>query len=286
MTRSTEISRREALWAGGAAISGAALSSTSARGAGRGVVDAAGVCFLTPDIVDGPYYKDKAIVRQDITEGRKGIPLELRVRLVDAACRPIAGARVDTWQADALGIYSDFAHQGDDLSVATMGQTFLRGTQMSDANGLVVFRTIYPGWYRARTAHIHFKIHLGGRTRLTTQLFFPDALNEFIYTQVPGYTRSAIRDTLNVTDWILADSSRATVAQIREEADRYVASIIYGVNPLATPAPSEKMPCPAEGLCVPTPNTPPPADQRVAGLVPSAANAARPRAQKPALPPR
>jgi protocatechuate 3,4-dioxygenase beta subunit len=243
------------------------------------------ICFIHPDTVDGPYYENKAIIRSDITEGKKGIPIEVRVTLVDAQCRPLANARVDAWQADAQGIYSDFPNQGDNLDIATPGETFLRGTQTTDANGLVVFRSIYPGWYRGRTAHIHFKIYIDGRTRLTSQIFFPDALNEWIYQNVPEYQRPLTRDTINVTDWIMAEATRGAVAQVKEEADRYVVSITYGVNPLATPAPGEKMPCPADGSkCVPAPGVPPVGADRIAALVPSPANAARPRAAKPPLP--
>lgn len=243
------------------------------------------ICLIHPDTVDGPYYENKAIIRRDIAEGKKGIPLELRVRVVDAQCRPVAGARVDAWQADAQGIYSDFPNQGDDLDIATPGETFLRGTQISDEAGWVTFHTIYPGWYRGRTAHIHFKIYIGGRTRLTSQIFFPDALNEWIYLNVPEYKRPLLRDTINVTDWIMAEATRNAVAQVKEEADRYVATMSFGVNPLATPAPGEKMPCPSDGSkCVPAPGVPPKGDDRIAALVPSAENGRRPRAQKPPLP--
>jgi len=281
---------RRAMIATGLASAGAATVAT----AGAKVVPAPKpaavppdtVCFLHPDTVDGPYYENKPIHRSDITEGKKGIPLEVRVRLVDAQCRPIKGARVDCWQADAQGIYSDFPNQGDDLTIETPGQTFLRGTQTSDGAGMVVFQTIYPGWYRGRTAHIHFKIHIDGRTRLTSQIFFPDALNEWIYLNAPGYKREAVRDTINVTDWIMAEATRNAVAQVKEEADRYVVSITYGVNPQATPAPGEKMPCPTNGdKCVPAPGVPPQGNARIVALIPSAQNAARPRAQKPPLPP-
>ncbi|MEE4455173.1 hypothetical protein V2S85_26365 [Novosphingobium resinovorum] len=238
---------------------------------------------MLPDVVDGPYYEDRAIMRSDITEGRPGIPLEVRVRIVDPSCRPIRNARVDCWQADAGGIYSNYPYQGDDLKIATIGETFLRGTQVSDEDGMVVFRTIYPGWYRARTAHIHFKVYIGERTRLTTQMFFPDALNEFIYLNVPGYKREAVRDTVNMTDWILTEASHHAMANVREEIDRYIAEMTFGVDPRAMPPVSEKMSCPAEGKCAPAPNTPPAEAKRVELLVPSPANSRLPRAQKPRL---
>ncbi len=56
-------------------------------------------------------------------------------------CKPVKGAAVDIWHADALGVYSGF---GRGLG----NRTFLRGIQRTDANGLARFRSVYPGWYR------------------------------------------------------------------------------------------------------------------------------------------
>jgi protocatechuate 3,4-dioxygenase beta subunit len=271
------------LAAGAMAAIGSVQATTSPRAVGKKRED--GVCFVMPDVVDGPYYRPKAIIRQDITEGHEGIPLEIRVRIVDAMCRPIARARVDTWQADALGIYSDFPNQGDGLNVATLGQTYLRGTQITDGNGWVTFTSIYPGWYRGRTAHVHFKIYIGGKIRLTAQMYFPDAMNEFIFTTVPGYKRDMVRDTINATDWILEAGTRHSLAQVKEELDRYVATISYGVDPAIILPPSEKMPCPpAPALCVPAPGKPPVGEQRIAALVPSIEARSRPRTRKPPTP--
>jgi protocatechuate 3,4-dioxygenase beta subunit len=280
-------SRRHMFSVAGAGTLAAATASFATSGAKTAAVPSVPcerVCSLMPDVVDGPYYDSHAIMRSDITEGKLGIPLEIRVCFVDSECRPIEGARIDCWQADAGGIYSNHANQGDDLTVATIGETFLRGTQITDKNGFVLFRSIYPGWYRARTAHVHFKVYVGGQSRFTTQMFFPDAINEYVYLNAPLYRRRAVRDTVNITDWILADASRHAMANIREEVDRYVAEITFGVNPRAMPAPSKKMPCPSVGPCVPPLNTPPDPNDRVAALIPSTENLKRPRATKPSLP--
>jgi len=71
-------------------------------------------------------------------------------RLDGSACVPFEGALVDVWHCDALGVYSDV--QG------SPGTRFLRGYQVTDADGLASFTTIYPGWYRGRAVHVHFKI--------------------------------------------------------------------------------------------------------------------------------
>jgi protocatechuate 3,4-dioxygenase beta subunit len=197
-----------------------------------------GVCRLMPQAVEGPYYFDPALERADITEGRPGIPLRLDLQVVDgAACVPIAGARVDVWHCDATGHYSGYTGQGDNQSTSTKGEAFLRGTQMADSAGAVTFRTIYPGWYRGRTAHIHFKVFLDKKTVLTGQCYFPDALSEFIYTTVAPYTeRKDKRDTLNSTDFLVSgDKDHTSFVAIKEEADAYVASLVIGVDREASP---------------------------------------------------
>ena len=281
-----KLSRRALMVAGGGMAIGTAAPLRAGMPTGETPAPEAEACFLMPDVVDGPYYVSKAIPRRDIAQGRPGIALDMKVRIVDTACRPIVGARVDSWQADAQGIYSGYAQQGDDLQASTIGQDYLRGTQMTDVDGWVLFQSIFPGWYRGRTAHVHFKIYIGGRTRLTAQMYFPDALNEFIYTQVPGYTRALTRDTVNVADWILAEGTHRSMANIREEADRYVASITFGVDPMATPAPSEMPPMPGGTVGKPPGAPPPPSTRTLAGaeridaLIPSPAALTRPRPAK------
>lgn len=190
------------------------------------VARAAPSCLLMPQSVEGPYYLDAKQVRADITENRPGIPLALQLRVLGTDCAPFAGARVDVWHCDAQGIYSGFGEGA--------GQAFLRGTQATDANGDVAFTTLYPGWYRGRTTHIHYKVFLDTRTVLTGQIFFPDALNEFIYGNADAYRRGDERDTLNRTDGIALAATDAAQAAIREERARYVASLVVGVDPAAT----------------------------------------------------
>ena len=95
-------------------------------------------CILTPQAEEGPYYLDPKMVRAEVTEGKPGVPLALRLRVIEAgSCTPITGARVDIWHCDARGIYSAFPGQGDAHNIDQSGKTFLRGTQMADSAGWI-----------------------------------------------------------------------------------------------------------------------------------------------------
>src|ERR1700681_1829983 len=160
------------------------------------------VCFLTPQSIEGPYYLDPKLVRAQIAEGRAGVPLRIDLRVIDGATgKPSERARVDIWHADAQGIYSGYEGQGDKENLSTVGQKFLRGTQFTDGKGAVSFETIYPGWYTGRATHIHFKVFLDMRNVLTGQMYFPDAINEFIYANIPAYAvRLKTRAMVNAND--------------------------------------------------------------------------------------
>lgn len=202
--------------------------------AAAGVTDAEPACILTPQAEEGPFYSDPKLVRADITEGRPGVPLSLRLRVVDAgSCTAIHGARVDIWHCDAKGLYSAFPGQSDAHNIDATGQTFLRGTQTTDGAGWVTFNTIYPGWYDGRTTHIHFKVFLANRTVLTGQTFLPDALNEFIYTNVPDYgDRARQRMVINANDGVIerSDPDHRAFCAVKEERDRYIATLTLGVD--------------------------------------------------------
>lgn len=153
------------LGATGIGATRAAMAQSSSDAAATAVD---GVCVLTPELTEGPYYLDDMILRQDVTEGKAGVPLELTLLVLDAAtCAPIENAAVEIWHCDALGFYSGFTENspggtGDYVDDGSDPDTFLRGLQLTDAEGQVTFQTIYPGWYAGRDIHIHLKVHTGG----------------------------------------------------------------------------------------------------------------------------
>jgi hypothetical protein len=114
-------------------------------------------CTLSPEVTEGPFYLDLDKVRRDLPEGKAGLRLDLRIKVVDASsCKPLEDVAVEIWYADAGGTYSGFSQEG------TAGKTYLRGVQVTDEHGVAQFRTIYPGWYQGRAIHIHMKVHAGG----------------------------------------------------------------------------------------------------------------------------
>lgn len=163
-----------------------------------------GSCTLTPQSTPGPFYFDAGLVRQDITEGKPGLPLFLFLQLLDASqgCAPMAGAVFDAWQCDALGKYSGYAVKG------TPGETFLRGIQFTDANGIAMFQTIYPGQYPGRTTHIHLRArpNLQAPNELTGQLYFDDVWTKAIRANVSPYDMNPGAPTFNLGDGIYVGS--------------------------------------------------------------------------------
>lgn len=160
--------------------------------------NAPGSCTLYPQQTEGPYYVDGDMLRADVREDRQGTLLVLALQVLSAdGCTPLANAAVDIWHCDAAGIYSGF--QGQLGGLNTTGQIFLRGTQLTGADGRVQFTTIYPGWYPGRTTHIHFKVHLTPTREVTSQLYFPEELNREVYATEP-YAEHGQKDTSNMAD--------------------------------------------------------------------------------------
>ncbi|WP_405907600.1 intradiol ring-cleavage dioxygenase [Streptomyces sp. NBC_00828] len=247
-----ELTRRRVVVAGGATAAAAGLAaglganafagdSTAARPLPKDSVNPSGTpeaCYLlTTETTEGPYYIDADKLRRDVTEDEEGIPLTLRLKVIDAeTCRPVRNAAVDIWHCSALGIYSGYEDMGngggggtpptDAPTDAPTGppptggpggpgghqeptddERYLRGTWRTDRHGFVTFRTVFPGWYRGRCVHIHVKVHVdgtwtdagyeGGHTCHTGQLFF-DEESVLASAEVEPYsTNTATRTTLD-----------------------------------------------------------------------------------------
>ena len=208
-------------WLGGAALTALGLAGLrSERSAAAPSVS----CILTPEQTEGPYYIPGEKLRRNITEGRPGAPLLLHSYVVDATtCQPIRNAAVDIWHADAGGVYSGFG-------AGASSRTFMRGIQRTNAKGLAVFRTVYPGWYQGRTVHIHVKVHIGGNVVHTGQLYFRDSLTDAVYRR-PPYNARPNRDTRNATDAIYRGGGSKSLLSVKKNGSGiYVATITMGVQ--------------------------------------------------------
>ena len=140
-----------------------------------------------------------------------------------STCKPIKGAAVDIWHCDALGVYSGVQQQN------TVGKTFMRGIQRTNAYGIATFQTVYPGWYMGRAVHIHVMVHLGGNVVHTGQLFFPDTLTDAVYRRAPYSSRSA-RDKRNATDSIFVNGGKKSVLSVHKSGAGYVGALTMGVH--------------------------------------------------------
>lgn len=245
-----DMTRRRVVVAGGAAVAAAGLgtavaTAASADGSSSAASPSASasspsqeVCYrLTSETTEGPYYIDADKIRKNITEGKEGIPMTLRLKLIDSeTCKPLAKAAVDIWHCDALGLYSGYEDAsgggggtpptgapptdaptgtptggpsggGGGHQDPTDDKRYLRGTQLTDRNGFVEFTTVFPGWYRGRCVHIHTKVHVGGtmtdsgyeggHTCHTGQLFFAEEAVLASAEVAPYSTSTTPRTTLD-----------------------------------------------------------------------------------------
>jgi hypothetical protein len=139
---------------------------------------------------------------------------------------------------DALGVYSGV----QDRSFDTTDQKWLRGYQITDADGMAAFTTIYPGWYSGRTTHIHFKIRTDPDAEagyeFTSQLFFDEDLTDIVHAQEP-YASKGYRNTLNSDDNIFQSSEGLLTLEVVEDEDGgYTATFNIGLD-LSDTSPGE-----------------------------------------------
>ena len=214
------------------AASASALASATASASGQAA--AVPSCIVRPELTEGPYYVDEELNRSDIrsdpTTGdvRPGATLALAFavsRINGASCTAFEGATVDVWHCDALGVYSDV----QDPSGSTLGQKFLRGYQVTDASGAAAFTTIYPGWYRGRAVHIHFKVRTDDGLEFTSQLFLDDSLTDTVHQRDP-YASKGQRDTRNADDSIFRGGGDQLLLDARQGGDGYAATFEIGIQ--------------------------------------------------------
>jgi protocatechuate 3,4-dioxygenase beta subunit len=266
--KNTSITRRRALAVAGGTVAAGGLATAGYQSAFADTTTptttatatssaSSGTCMqLMSSVTEGPYYLDGALVRKDITEGKSGVPLTLRLTVVDATdgCTPVPGAAVEIWHCDAWGYYSGYTTanpggsapaESEDGSTAD-DKTYLRGYQVANANGVVKFETIVPGWYTPRTCHIHLKVHIGGekedgtyeggKVNFTGQLFFDDEIAESIFALEP-YSKHTGSYTKLADDMVYdgggASSGLLTLKAVHKNdpSKGYKGSLTLGIDP-------------------------------------------------------
>jgi protocatechuate 3,4-dioxygenase beta subunit len=180
----------------------------------------------------GPFYihngerdDDVDMFRQDIRgrynpDAEPGTEMQLHLRMLatGAGCTtpaPLAGVEVYLWHVDGQGYYSGFGEPGEqtpDLPYRFRpgpndlknNDRFCRGIGVSDANGVVSFRSIFPGWYNGRDLHIHVVVlkrgsmprgranYRGGDHLYTTQLYFEPELIDRVHKASEPYLRRTL----------------------------------------------------------------------------------------------
>lgn len=186
--------------------------------AGNDNVDIPVACTLIPSETQGPFPLDLTAnsyyYRSDITEGKTGAPLTLKMKIIGADnCEAMSNVRVNVWMCDKDGSYSGYSIANGNTT-DEIGETFLRGYQITDANGEVEFTTILPGWYNGRICHIHFQVYVSTSYSVVSQLTFDINTKNDIYAAFPGlYTKGADPMTL-AQDNIFSDGYQYQVATL------------------------------------------------------------------------
>jgi protocatechuate 3,4-dioxygenase beta subunit len=187
--------------AGAATIGGAVLLGTAGSAAADAIAE-------IPTETGGPYPGDgsngpnvlaeSGIVRRDIrrsfgtsTTKAQGQPFEFKLRLVDTVdLSLLTGYAVYAWHCNRDGEYSMYG-------AGITGENYLRGVQVTNAKGVVRFRSIYPACYSGRWPHIHFEVYRslpeatgGGTPPVTSQIALPRTTSMHVYSKVSGYEQS------------------------------------------------------------------------------------------------
>lgn len=188
----------------------AAVTPSTGTSTGTGGTGTSGSCTVAPTETIGPFPTKvpASYVRSDITDGRTGYKMTAKITITNTSnsCAALAGVLVDIWHCDAEGNYSEYGGTGMQSTNYT-NVHFLRGRQTTDANGLVTFTSIFPGWYSGRATHIHVHIYAANGTSLkVTQIAFPEGAGTAV-AAVNGYSKGLSGYTYNKSDNVFSDDT-------------------------------------------------------------------------------
>ena len=154
----------------------------------------------TPADYQGPFYPVTS--QQDIdndltrikgkTEVAQGDILNLSGMAVNTSGKPLAGLTIEIWQTDTQGKYK---HPGDSTPGERDPNFQYWGATITDTGGRFFFRTLVPGAYNPRPAHIHYKVLRDGKPILTSQIYFIDTDKQ---QKIPSLTSQIERQTVTL----------------------------------------------------------------------------------------
>jgi protocatechuate 3,4-dioxygenase beta subunit len=213
-------------------------SDTDTSTGGTGSSD--GNCVASPTEVEGPYpYPageiNNPLNRSDITGGQTGMPLSLTFTVVNVndSCAVVADARVDIWHCNKDGYYSGYGSQNSILGTKSyIGEIWLRGYQVTGADGTAKFTTIYPGWYQGRATHIHMEVFVNNALKKTAQITFPETISDAVHV-TSLYAAHGVNTIRNASDNIFnnsaTDLANETVALTGNTTSGYAGSYTIGI---------------------------------------------------------
>lgn len=157
-------------------------------------------CRVTPRDQLGPFYTRGTPEQTDLCASGSGGKDRLQVsgRVQGADCKPLAGALVEIWHADANGDYSHFTRGKKDDPAC-----LLRASIKADVEGRYSFNSIVPAEYPGRPRHIHYRVSHAGHATLVTQLYFTgdrgavERLTVVLQRDAQGVARASFDITLN-----------------------------------------------------------------------------------------
>jgi protocatechuate 3,4-dioxygenase beta subunit len=182
-------------------------------------------------VADGIVLELTLAIASSGSAGARSTPEGSAESIVDSStCAPLVGHAVYVWHCDSDGNYSMY-------TPAIANENYLRGVQITDADGKVTFTTIFPGCYAGRWPHIHLEVYAsaaaatsGTNAIATSQLALPKSACDEVYASA-GYTGSASnlsRISLS-TDNVFSDGATRQLATISATADGYAATLTVAV---------------------------------------------------------
>ena len=211
-------------------------------------------CVLTTTATDGPFFFPSPL-RHDVREDRVGVDFDFKMQLVrHGDCAPIEGANIEIWHCDAEGRYSGYPEEmshdlwksamflknnadwdREDLHAEPVTESkYLRGRQVTDADGWVNFLSVFPGWYAGRVPHVHVKAFLPNGEQVSTQFYFPNEFCDELYTTVAPYDKYGKSEFRFEHDGVLTEGGDGAGVLLKmnqkEEVDGLWATARMGVK--------------------------------------------------------